>query len=56
MICQTQHQKCVLLTNQSVHTITFDDGQFRLWQQRSQMVSCETKDICGKLSDQKAQM
>jgi hypothetical protein len=56
LICETQHQKCMLLTNQSACTINFDNGQFLLWQRRSQTVSCETKDICQNHSNQKAQM
>jgi hypothetical protein len=56
MICETQHQKRVLSRNQSAHTINFDNGQFLLWQRCSQTLSCETKDICQKRSDQKAQM
>jgi hypothetical protein len=42
------------VVDESTHTINVDDEQFPLRQRRSKTVSCETKDIYRKRSDQRA--
>jgi hypothetical protein len=52
MISVTQCQK-INVVEESIYTINFDNDQFPLWQRRCKTVSCETKDIYQKHSDQR---